>query len=159
METTVSLRYFVNGCSSSQLLFIYSFTHIFIHIYHFFLIFITCPHGVILWKTSLIRNWATIVTASLSVPKLHNSCEKLKGLYYFDMIRQGILLLCTLYIHFLNQSYLIWLGNIQIRLMSLYLFIYSFFNVDNYRTNTVYNKNSSKMLIDVNTLVKNKQKN
>ena len=33
-----------------------------------------------------------------------------------------------------------------------YVFIYSFFNVDNYRTNTVYNKN--KMLIDVNTLVK-----
>ena len=35
------------------------------------------------------------------------------------------------------------------------LFIYSFFNVDNYRSNTVYNKkNSNKMLIDVNTLVK-----
>ena len=35
------------------------------------------------------------------------------------------------------------------------LFIYSFFNVNNYRTNTVYNKeNSNKMLIDVNTLVK-----
>ena len=34
-------------------------------------------------------------------------------------------------------------------------FIYSFFNVDNYRTNTVYNKrNSNKMLIDVKTLVK-----
>ena len=37
-------------------------------------------------------------------------------------------------------------------------FIYSFFNVDNYGKITVYNKNSSKMLIDVNTLVKNKQK-
>ena len=37
----------------------------------------------------------------------------------------------------------------------IYLFIYSFFNVDNYRTNTVYNeKNSNKILIDVNTLVK-----
>ena len=37
-----------------------------------------------------------------------------------------------------------------------YLFIYSFFNVDNYRTNTVCNtKNSNKMIIDVNTLVKN----
>ena len=35
------------------------------------------------------------------------------------------------------------------------LLIYSFFNVDNYRTNTVYNlKNSNKMLNDVNTLVK-----
>ena len=39
---------------------------------------------------------------------------------------------------------------------SLFLlyFIYSFFNVDNYRTNTVYNKNGNKMLIDVNSLVK-----
>ena len=32
-----------------------------------------------------------------------------------------------------------------------YLFILS---VDNYRTNTVYIKNSNKMLIDVNTLIK-----
>ena len=39
------------------------------------------------------------------------------------------------------------------------LFIYSFFNVDNYRKNTVYNKNSSKMLIDVNTLVKKRKQN
>ena len=38
-----------------------------------------------------------------------------------------------------------------------YLFIYSFFNIDNYRRITIYNKNSSKMLIDVNTLVKNKE--
>ena len=37
----------------------------------------------------------------------------------------------------------------------IYLFIYSFFNVDNCRRNTVYNKkNSNKMLIDVNILVK-----
>ena len=40
----------------------------------------------------------------------------------------------------------------------IYLFIYSFFNADNYRKNTVYNKNSSKMLIDVNTLVKKRKK-
>ena len=40
-----------------------------------------------------------------------------------------------------------------------YLFIYSFFNVDNYRKNTVYNKNSSKMLIDINTLVKKRKQN
>ena len=33
-------------------------------------------------------------------------------------------------------------------------FIYFFFNVDIYRTNTFYNKNSNKMLIEVNTLVK-----
>ena len=39
------------------------------------------------------------------------------------------------------------------------LFIYSFFNVDNYRKNTVYNKNSSKMLIDVNNLVKKRKQN
>ena len=40
-----------------------------------------------------------------------------------------------------------------------HLFIYSFFNVGNYRKNTVYNKNSSKMLIDVNTLVKKSKQN
>ena len=42
---------------------------------------------------------------------------------------------------------------------SIYLFIYSLFNVHNYRKNTVYNKNSSKMIIDVNTLVKKKKLN
>ena len=42
---------------------------------------------------------------------------------------------------------------------NLFYFIYSFFNVDNYRKNTVYNKNSSKMLIDVNTLVKKRKQN
>ena len=47
-------------------------------------------------------------------------------------------------------------GNV---VMIYYLFIYSFFNVDNYRKNTVYNKNSSKMLIDVNTLVKKRKQN
>ena len=36
----------------------------------------------------------------------------------------------------------------------IYLFIYSFLNVDSYRKNTVYNENSNKMLIEVNTLVK-----
>ena len=41
----------------------------------------------------------------------------------------------------------------------LFYFIYSFFNVENYRKNTVYNKNSSKMLIDVNTLVKKRKQN
>ena len=60
-------------------------------------IFITYPHGVILWKTSLIINWANIVTASLSVPKLHKSFEILKDSHYFDMIRQGVLCFCTLY--------------------------------------------------------------
>ena len=30
-------------------------------------------------------------------------------------------------------------------------FIYFFFNVDIYRTNTFYDKNSNKMLIEVNT--------
>ena len=35
-----------------------------------------------------------------------------------------------------------------------YFFIHSFFNVDNYRTNTVYNKNNKKMLIDASTLAK-----
>ena len=36
-----------------------------------------------------------------------------------------------------------------------FLFIYSFFNVDNYKTNTVYNtKNRNKMIIDDNTLDK-----
>ena len=40
------------------------------------------------------------------------------------------------------------------RSIYLNLFIYSFLNVDNYRTNTVYTKNSNKMLIDVITLVK-----
>ena len=44
-------------------------------------------------------------------------------------------------------------------ILFIYLFIYSFFNVDNYRRNTVYNKNSSKMLIDVNTLVKKREQN
>ena len=39
----------------------------------------------------------------------------------------------------------------------IYLFIYSFFNIGSYRKNAVYNKNSSKMLIDVNTLVKKKE--
>ena len=43
------------------------------------------------------------------------------------------------------------------QLLMGYLFIYSFFNIDNYRRITIYNKNSSKMLIDVNTLVKNKE--
>ena len=71
-------------------------------------------HGVILWKTSLIINWANIVTASLSVPKLHNSFENLKGLYYFDMIRQGVLHLCTLYTTLLepklpNLTWKIWI--------------------------------------------------
>ena len=42
-------------------------------------------------------------------------------------------------------------------ILILFLFIYSFFNVDNYRKNTVYNKNSSKMLIDDNTLVKKRK--
>ena len=41
----------------------------------------------------------------------------------------------------------------------IYLFTCSLFNVDNYRTNTVYNKNSSKMLINVNTVVKNPEHN
>ena len=44
-------------------------------------------------------------------------------------------------------------------ILILFLFIYSFFNVDNCRKNTVYNKNSSKMLIDVNTLVKKRKQN
>ena len=39
----------------------------------------------------------------------------------------------------------------------LFYFIYSFCNVDNYGKITVYNKNSSKMLVDVNILVKNKE--
>ena len=43
--------------------------------------------------------------------------------------------------------------------IKLWLDIYSFFNVDNYRKNTVYNKNSSKMLIDINTLVKKRKQN
>ena len=60
-------------------------------------IFITYPYGIILWKTSLIIHRANIVTVSLSVPKLHNSFKTLKGLYYFDMIRRGVLHLCTLY--------------------------------------------------------------
>ena len=44
-------------------------------------------------------------------------------------------------------------------ILILFLFIYSFFNVDNYRKNTVCNKNSSKMLIDDNTLVKKRKQN
>ena len=46
-------------------------------------------------------------------------------------------------------------NEIPLAFIYLFYFIYSFFNVDNYRTNTVYNKrNSNKMLIDVKTLVK-----
>ena len=52
------------------------------------------------------------------------------------------------------------IGNeIPLAFIYLFYFIYSFFNVDNYRKNTVYNKNSSKMLIDVNTLVKKRKQN
>ena len=40
-----------------------------------------------------------------------------------------------------------------------FYFIYSFFNVENYGKNTVYNKNNSEMLIDVNTLVKKRKQN
>ena len=47
----------------------------------------------------------------------------------------------------------------EIQNLFIYLFIYSFFNVDNYRKNTAYNKNSSKMPIDVNTLVKKRKLN
>ena len=51
-----------------------------------------------------------------------------------------------------------WYGSdITVIFYLFFYFIYSFFNVDNYRKITVYNKNSSKMLIDVNILVKNKE--
>ena len=77
---------------------------------HFLPTFTTYPHGFIVWKTSLITNWANIATTSLSVPKLRNSFEDLKGLYYFDMIRQGVLHLCTLYMTLLEPKLpnLIW---------------------------------------------------
>ena len=87
---------------------------------HFLPIFITYSRGFILWKTSLIINWANIVTASLSVPKLHNSFENLKGFYYFDKAKSFIYTFVPCILHFLNQSYLIWLWNIQIRCFSTF---------------------------------------
>ena len=36
--------------------------------------------------------------------KLHNSFENLKGLYYFDMIKQRVLHLCTLCTTFLEPK-------------------------------------------------------
>ena len=49
-------------------------------------------------KRPFLTNRANIVTAGLSVPKLHNSFENLTAFYYFDKKN------CTLYTALLEQK-------------------------------------------------------
>ena len=44
-----------------------------------------------------VAYWENIVTGGLFVPEHQNFFENLKASYYFDMIRQGVLYLCTFY--------------------------------------------------------------
>ena len=86
LKTWVFLKYFVRGCSSSQ---VFSNVYTLIH-----LIFER-------WFDKMYN----IVTADLSVPKLHKTSENVKASYYFDMIRQGVLHLYTLYTTLLEPKF------------------------------------------------------
>ena len=50
------------------------------------------------------------------------------------------------------KSVTVWVKYLTVFEFYSFCFIFSFFNVDNYRTNIVYNNNSNKMLIVVNAL-------